>query len=150
MPIKIRMAVKDDVEILVHFNSSLAEETEATILDKTRVTAGVKAALDDPGKGFYLIAELDGHPAGGLLVTTEWSDWRNAMFWWIQSVYVEKESRQRGVYTALHRHVEELARKDKSVCGIRLYVDHDNSSAQATYEKLGMQPGRYRFYETKL
>ena len=150
MPIKIRMAVQDDVELLVHFNSSLAEETEATILDKTKVTAGVKAALDDPQKGFYLIAESDGHPAGGLLVTTEWSDWRNAMFWWIQSVYVEKESRQSGVYKALHRYVEELARKDKNVCGIRLYVDHDNSRAQATYERLGMQPGRYRFYETKL
>lgn len=150
MPIKIRKAVKDDLEILVTFNSSLARETEATILDKTRVTAGVKAALDDPSKGFYLIAESDGRPAGGLLVTTEWSDWRNAMFWWIQSVYVEKESRQRGVYTALHRHVEEMAREDKGVCGIRLYVDHDNSGAQATYERLGMQPGRYRFYETKL
>ncbi len=150
MPIKIRRAVKDDVETLVHFNSSLAEETEATLLDKTTATAGVEAVLDDPSKGFYLIAESDGHPAGGLLVTTEWSDWRNAMFWWIQSVYVEKESRQRGVYTALHRHVEELARENKSVCGIRLYVDHDNSGAQAAYERLGMQPGRYRFYETKL
>ena len=72
------------------------------------------------------------------------------MFWWIQSVYVEKDFRQRGVYKALHRQVEQLARKDEGVCGIRLYVDHDNSGAQATYEKLGMSPGRYRFYETKL
>ncbi len=150
MPISIRTAGKDDVEVLVHFNSSLAKETEETILDKATVTAGVEAALRDPRRGFYLIAESEGRPAGGLLVTTEWSDWRNAMFWWIQSVYVEKDFRQRGVYKALHQHVENLARKDGGVCGIRLYVDHDNLGAQATYEKLGMRPGRYRFYETKL
>jgi len=150
MPISIRIAQKDDVDLLVHFNSSLAEETEATSLNRATVKTGVEAALADPQKGFYLIAELDDRPAGGLLVTTEWSDWRNAMFWWIQSVYVEKDFRQRGVYKALHRHVEKLAREDVGVCGIRLYVDHDNSGAQATYEKLGMQPGRYRFYETKL
>ncbi|MDH3216764.1 MAG: GNAT family N-acetyltransferase, partial [Candidatus Krumholzibacteria bacterium] len=126
---------------------AMAEETEGKRLSVDTLTPGVDAVLDDPQKGFYLIVDVDGCAAGGLLITTEWSDWRNAYFWWIQSVYVKPEYRKRGVYTALHRYVEEAAECECNVCGIRLYVDRENRRAKATYERLGMTPARYDFYE---
>ena len=99
---------------------------------------------------FYLIAIIEYTPVGGLLVTPEWSDWRNAFFWWIQSVYVEPRFRKTGVYTALHRSVEDMARSRGDVCGIRLYVDQNNSRAKTVYRRLGMTKGRYEFYERML
>jgi len=144
---RIRKANKEDRQTLVDFNCAMAEETEGKRLSVDTLTPGVDAVLDDPQKGFYLIVDVDGCAAGGLLITTEWSDWRNAYFWWIQSVYVKPEYRKRGVYTALHRYVEEAAECECNVCGIRLYVDRENRRAKATYERLGMTPARYDFYE---
>lgn len=144
--VEVRRATIDDVALLVHFNQAMAQETEGKALPKDRVTEGVRAALSDPGKGFYLIAEVEGTAAGGLLVTYEWSDWRNANFWWIQSVYVEPRFRRRGVYGKLHREVERAA--SASACGIRLYVDADNDRAQNVYRRLGMRPSRYFLYES--
>lgn len=146
--LRIRRATADDLELLVHFNRAMAEETEQKELARDVVTAGVAAALADPAKGFYVIAMLGDEPAGGLLVTTEWSDWRNADFWWIQSVYVERRFRQRGVYRALHGYVEEEARRRGDVCGIRLYVDADNGIAQGVYARLGMKTSRYLLLES--
>jgi GNAT superfamily N-acetyltransferase len=148
--ILIREATKDDRDALVRFNEAMAWETEEKSLARERLSAGVDAVLNDRSKGFYLIAAIEDQAAGGLLVTSEWSDWRNAFFWWIQSVYVEPRYRKTGVYKALHRKVEDLARLSGDVCGIRLYVDRDNTRAKATYEHLGMTEGRYNFYERKL
>ena len=147
--VHIRRARKVDAALLVHFNRALAQETEDKVLPHERVMTGVRAALADPAKGFYLIAGVDGAAAGGLLVTFEWSDWRNANFWWIQSVYVEPEFRKRGVYTALYRHVEDEARASGDVCGIRLYVDEENKRAQTVYHQLGMHRSRYFMYESE-
>ena len=111
------------------------------------MTAGVQALLDDPAKGIYVIAESDGTPVGQLLITYEWSDWRNGNFWWLQSVYVLEPFRGRGVFRALFEHVQELAKARPDVCGLRLYMDADNSRARQTYHRLGWKPTRYELFE---
>ena len=108
--ITIRPATPDDTEFLVAGNAAMAQETESRTLDPATLSAGVSALFEDPSRGFYLIAELAGRPAGQMMITYEWSDWRNATFWWIQSVYTLPESRRRGVFTALYSHIEAQAR----------------------------------------
>jgi GNAT superfamily N-acetyltransferase len=144
--ITIRPATLRDVEFLIHGNRSMALETEALSLDPERLRAGVRAVFDDPARGFYLIAELEGTPTGQMMITHEWSDWRNAMFWWIQSVYTLPEQRGRGVFRALYAHCEALAKK-QGVCGLRLYVESHNHTAQATYLRCGMKETVYRMFE---
>jgi GNAT superfamily N-acetyltransferase len=143
----IRRAVRADTDTLVRFNLAMAEETEGKTLSPSVLGAGVRSVFDDPSKGFYVIAEAAGKPVGGLLVTPEWSDWRNAYYWWIQSVYVEPASRRHGVYTRLHRYVESAAKSALDVCGIRLYVDGNNAAARSVYERMGMARSRYDFFE---
>ena len=144
----VRAAAPADLEPLVAFNAAMALETEGKRLDLARLRAGVTAALDDAQRGRYLVAELDGGVAGALLLTREWSDWRNGWFCWIQSVYVTPEARRAGVYRALHGEALRLAATEGAV-GVRLYVDRENRGAQRTYERLGMQPSHYVFYETE-
>jgi len=139
----IRPATTDDAEFLAAGNAAMALETEHKRLDREIVGAGVRAALADPAKGRYFVAERDGRPVGQLMLTYEWSDWRNGMFWWIQSVYVLPEARRSGVFRALFRHVEQLAGRDPGVCGIRLYVERENSRAQATYRHCGLHDAEY-------
>jgi GNAT superfamily N-acetyltransferase len=145
--ILIRPATLEDTEFLVSGNASMALETEARTLDTHTLRAGVCAVFDDPARGFYLIAELDGQPAGQMMITYEWSDWRNGAFWWIQSVYTLPESRGRGVFKAFYSHVESLARANGAVCGLRLYVEAHNQRAQAAYERCGMREAVYRMFE---
>jgi GNAT superfamily N-acetyltransferase len=146
----IRRATIDDAEILARFNEAMAEETEDKTLDPDTVRAGVRAVFDKPEQVFYLVAERDSTIVGSLMITTEWSDWRNADFWWIQSVYVRPEARRTGVYTALHRDVRRRARNTEDVCGLRLYVERANAAAQAAYDELGMDEPPYRMYEEML
>jgi len=145
----IRRARPDDVEALTEGNVALAAETEGKRLDTDTVRRGVQAAFDDPAKGFYLVAEQERRVVGQLMITYEWSDWRNADYWWVQSVYVWPDARRRGVFRALHTRMAEMARESGGVCGIRLYVEKENRVAQATYAALGLQPARYHFYETE-
>ncbi|MCE9595079.1 MAG: GNAT family N-acetyltransferase [Planctomycetes bacterium] len=145
--VTVRPATESDEPDLVAFNLALAEETEGRALDATRVADGVAAVLADSQRGRYFVAERAGAVVGGLLVTTEWSDWRNGWFWWLQSVYVVPDARRSGVYTALHRHVVEAARRRHDVCGVRLYVERENRGARAVYERLGMHHARYEFFE---
>jgi len=144
--ITVRAATRADVDTLAQFNRHLAEETEDKTLDPTTVRNGVEAVFDDPARGFYLVAEREGRIAGSLMVTSEWSDWRNGAFWWLQSVYVRPEDRRRGVYGALHRTVRRRARAGEEVCGLRLYVEQSNEDAQSTYDALGMVEAPYRMY----
>lgn len=146
-PLRIRPAVAGDAAVIADFNRCLARETEHRELDPARVAAGVAAVLIDPAKGRYLVAEADGRVVGQLMLTFEWSDWRNGCFWWIQSVYVEAAHRGRGVFTRLYRHVERLAHEDAGVCGLRLYMEHHNAPARAVYEKMGMKAAGYEVFE---
>jgi len=144
---KIKIATIKDVQTIVSFNLALAQESEGLALDYDRVLKGVNAVFTDPSRGFYLLATENGEAIGQLLITKEWSDWRNGYFWWIQSVYVKPEYRHRGVYRSLHKYVRKLAKEDGNVCGIRLYVEQENQTAQNVYKKLGMKPSRYLLFE---
>jgi GNAT superfamily N-acetyltransferase len=144
----IRRAGAADVGALVEFNAAMAWETEQKRLDLAVLTAGVEGLLAHPDYGFYLVA-LDeaGRTVGCLLITYEWSDWRNGLFWWVQSVYVVAEHRGRGVYRSMYSSVKELARTQGGVCGFRLYVEEHNEVAQSTYRRMGMERTHYLMFE---
>jgi GNAT superfamily N-acetyltransferase len=148
MKTEIRQACPADVSVLAQFNRQMAMETEGRALDPERITGGVSALLRDRAKGVYYVAEMGGEVVGQLLITYEWSDWRNGNFWWIQSVYVKKELRGRGIFKALYAHVLQLARgRAGEVCGVRLYVDLDNAGAREAYQRLGLRPTQYQIFE---
>jgi ribosomal protein S18 acetylase RimI-like enzyme len=147
MDVTIRRAGPADGEAVAAMNEAMALETEGLVLPPARVRAGVAAALADSDKAFYLLAEAGGQGLCQLMVTTEWSDWRDGRFWWIQSVYVRPEGRRHGVYRALYARLLQEAEGDPGVCGVRLYVHRDNAAARATYEALGMAHSHYEMYE---
>jgi GNAT superfamily N-acetyltransferase len=146
----IRKGELRDARTITEFNIKMAKETENKELDFETVFCGVKAIMKDPHKGFYLVAESKGQILGQLMVTPEWSDWRNMYFYWIQSVYVPEENRKQGVFSALFHHLKDLARYKKSVAGLRLYVEVNNEGAKQTYEALGMHHPGYDMYELLL
>lgn len=143
----VRAARVDDIAFLVSGNAAMALETEHRQLDRATLERGIAAVFEQPARGFYLIAERAGEPVGCLLVTHEWSDWRNGEWWWLQSVYVAPAARRSGVFRALHAEVHKRARADPSVIGLRLYVEKDNRPAQATYAALGLHETHYRLLE---
>jgi GNAT superfamily N-acetyltransferase len=145
--ILIRTAKSGDVNSLVEFNQAMALETEGKRLDTQILQSGVEAVFRDERKGFYVVAENDGEIIGGLMVTFEWSDWRNAWFWWIQSVYILPDFRGRGIYRGLYEFVKQQARENKDVCGFRLYVERENVKAQKVYKKLNMEESHYLMFE---
>jgi GNAT superfamily N-acetyltransferase len=146
-PIQIRTATPQDAEVIVRFNALMAEETEARALDPARLRPGVASVLANAASGVYFVAVSGAEVIGQVLITYEWSDWRNANFWWLQSVYVQKAFRGQGVFKALFRHVRALASDRKDVCGFRLYVDSRNSTAKAAYERLGLHATLYEVLE---
>ena len=143
----IRPAKSTDTPIIAEFNCRLAEESEAKRLDPETVVAGVSALFESSQLGQYYVAEVDGKIVGQLLITYEWSDWRNGLFWWIQSVYVAPEHRRSGVFSGLYRKVSDIAQRDSSVCGLRLYVEEANERARNTYVSLGMSLAGYQVME---
>ncbi|WP_144812052.1 GNAT family N-acetyltransferase [Aerolutibacter ruishenii] len=158
MKLRVREAHAADVELLAQWARAMAWETEHKRLDERTVHAGVAAGLADPAKARYFIAmheaAVAGHetiaePVGTLMLTREWSDWRNGDWWWIQSVYVPEAHRRQGVFAALYRHVEQLARATDGVVGLRLYVERDNANAHRTYEALGMKDAGYNLLEAE-
>jgi ribosomal protein S18 acetylase RimI-like enzyme len=148
MTVTIRAALAHDLDFIANGNAAMALETEHKTLDPATVRNGVQAALENPAHGRYFVAEIDGQVAGQLMITYEWSDWRNGVFWWIQSVYVLPDARRHGVFRALYGHLEALARETPGVCGLRLYVENDNMRAQRTYLGCGMVDSGYRVMET--
>ncbi len=144
----VRNATPEDTASLVAFQQAMARETEGKTLHLEPLRRGINAVFHSPDKGLYLVAEAEGVVIGGLLITYEWSDWRNAYFWWIQSVYVAPTARRRGVYRALHQFVVDAARSS-GACGVRLYVEKQNRGAQSTYETLGMHETHYRMLEVE-
>ncbi len=144
---QVRLATPQDAPVLIEFNAAMALETEQKELLPEVIGAGVHSLLGNPAAGFYVVAEKDDRVVGSLMITKEWSDWRNATFWWIQSVYVRPAVRRQGAYKLLYRHVQQLAANDPAVCGFRLYVERENGRAQATYRALGMKETRYLVFE---
>ena len=141
-------AATEDVAAIAQFNIAMAAETEDLALDPATVHAGVAAVVRDDRRGFYLVARSDGKAVGSLMITYEWSDWRNGNLWWIQSVYVVPSSRKQGVFHLLYDNVISLAKQSGDAAGIRLYVEKDNHDAQGVYQKLGMSRTAYRVFET--
>lgn len=144
--IKICNATRADIPHVVEWNAAMARETEAKMLDRDVLARGVAAIFDDPRRGFYLVAQCDGEPSGSLLITFEWSDWRNGDWWWLQSVYVVSNARRGGVFRAMYAEVERRARTTPGVIGLRLYVERDNARALKTYAALGMEEEPYRMF----
>lgn len=146
--IRIREAASTDSKYIIDFQLKMAQETENLKLDKSVVTLGVQAIFDDPAKGTYYVAEVDGNVVGSLLTTYEWSDWRNGQVLWIQSVYILKESRGKKIYSKMYAYVKSNVENNSAAFkGIRLYVDKTNESAQKVYQKLGMENHHYEMYE---
>ncbi len=144
----IRKAVLADAEVIADFNLKLAEESEHLRLDADTVLKGVTALLNDPAKGVYFVVEEKSRLVGQLLITYEWSDWRNGTFWWVQSVFVKPECRGRGVFKTMFEHVQRLAREQGDVCGLRLYVEQENETARRAYLKLGFEQKYYQIFES--
>ena len=145
--LRVRAARPEDLESLVDFNCRLARETEDHELDPATVRRGLARLFANPAAGFYTVAEQEGRVVGCLLITFEWSDWRDGWLWWIQSVYVEAAARRRGVFRRLFEHVREKAETDGDVRGLRLYVERGNGRAQATYASMGMAEAPYKLFE---
>lgn len=145
--ITVREAVRSDVPHLIRFQQSMASETEGLTLNASVLEQGVRALFDDPGKGKYYIAEENNQVAGCLMTTYEWSDWRCGTVLWIQSVYIDKAYRGKGVYRKLYEHIQQLVTPESGYRGIRLYVDRTNTDAQKVYETLGMDGSHYQVFE---
>lgn len=155
--IRIRPGRPDDAPTIIDFNRRMAIETEGHDLHVELITPGVERVLADPSRGRYLVAEFaesEAAPAsarpgvvGQMMITSEWSDWRNGWFHWIQSVYVAPEARKHGVFRALYEHALDAAKRDPDVIGLRLYVEHENHAAQAVYERLGMVKTGYLLFQ---
>ena len=146
----IRTATPGDAEVIAGFNRIMAQETERLALDPERLAAGVRAVLADPTKGIYYVAESGGFVVGQVMITYEWSDWRNGNIWWLQSVYVRPEFRGQGIFRALFKHVVVLAKQDRGVPALRLYMHSENGRARQCYENLGMSQTHYQVFEMDL
>ncbi|MCG3768383.1 MAG: hypothetical protein JW394_0489 [Nitrospira sp.] len=151
-PLTVRLARPDDAATIALFSAAMALETENRRLDLDRLQAGTVALLDSSERGFFMVAELEqaGQRVllGQLMITYEWSDWRNGVFWWIQSVYVDQAWRRQNVFRRMHEAVMALAKTSSNVCGVRLYVEEHNSTAQAVYRRVGLTRSSYAIFET--
>lgn len=143
----IRKARPEDASTIAGFQLAMALETEDLNLDKATVNSGVEAVFNDPSKGNYYIAEIEGHVVASLLTTFEWSDWRNGTVLWIQSVYVLPDFRKIGIYTSMYQHIQQLVTENDDLKGIRLYAEKKNDTAHLVYEKAGMSAEHYQLYE---
>ena len=144
--IHIREASRPDASLIIDFQKMMAWETEKMQLNHELVTSGVNAVFDDSSKGRYFVAEDDGKVIASLLITYEWSDWRNCNVWWFQSVYVMPDYRRKGIFTKMYNYIKDLSGK-LGIAGLRLYVETKNHTARKTYETLGMSPEHYSYYE---
>jgi ribosomal protein S18 acetylase RimI-like enzyme len=143
----IRSATLNDVAQIADFQLKMALETEDLMLDPVTVKEGVAAVFHDPSKGCYFVAEENKAVVASLMITYEWSDWRNGLVWWIQSVYVLPQCRQKGVFAQMYHHVKKQVEASADIRGLRLYVDKRNIPAQKVYTRLGMNGSHYDTYE---
>lgn len=148
--IRVRPGTIADIDTIVEFNMSMARETEDINLQRERLRDGVTEVFEDSARGFYILAECDGRIVGQTMITYEWSDWRNAVFWWVQSVYVLPAYRRLGIFRTIFENIKLMAEEAANVCGFRLYVDKDNHLAKQAYRRLGMNSSHYELYEIEI
>jgi GNAT superfamily N-acetyltransferase len=148
--VRVRIAGPKDLETIAELNTAMAWETEARQLDPATIRRGIRVVTEDSDYGFYVVAESEGRVVGCLMITYEWSDWRNARFWWIQSLYVRPLYRRHGIFKRLYEFVKAQALERPEVCGLRLYVEGSNHVAQRAYDRIGMKPTPYQMYEEML
>ena len=146
----IRKATEADANSIIEFNIEMAMETESKALKRNEIEPGVKSLFAKPEYGFYLVAEDRGKAVASLMITFEWSDWRNGLFWWIQSVYVVPGYRRQGVYRRMYETIKQMGSAESGVCGYRLYVEKENKNAQKTYAALGMDETHYKMFVEEL
>jgi len=144
---RIRLAIETDSQAIIEFQMKMALESEGMQLDKNQLTHGVLGVFRDPEKGKYFVSEQDGKVIASMLLTPEWSDWRNQWVFWMQSVYVLPGFRKKGVFRMMYEHARQLVESDDTVSGLRLYVDTDNKNALAVYRALGMDGDHYKVFE---
>jgi GNAT superfamily N-acetyltransferase len=147
MKMIIRKAVSNDLRVIAGFQLMMARESEGIDLDRVVLENGIKAVFDDPSKGQYYVTIIDNKVVASLMITYEWSDWRNGMVWWIQSVFVMADYRQKGVFKAMFNYLKDIVSSEPAIRGLRLYVDKSNFNAQAVYEVLGMNGEHYQVFE---
>lgn len=151
MAIQVRAAQEHDLDFLVNCNTALAKETEGKTLSESAIRNGILSLLHRPTLGSYIVAEVtnaaERHLVGQLMITYEWSDWRNGVIWWIQSVYVDPAWRRQGIYRTMHHHILDQAKQEPEIRGIRLYVEHQNHTAQTVYQSVGLSNAGYLVYE---
>jgi len=145
--IEIRVATMLDLEVLVAFQQKLAFESEGVTLDVEKVTLGMKRLLADASKGVYYVVQDGGQPIACHLITYEWSDWRNGMVWWLQSVYVSQDYRSKGIFRLMYDNIIRMINADPELIGLRLYVDKSNTKAMKVYEAMGMNGEHYTVFE---
>ena len=144
--VEINKAKLDDAVVIAEFNRRMAKETENMILDENVILNGVKNLMQQSDLGFYIVAKIENQVCGCLMITKEWSDWRNGLIWWIQSVYIHADYRRQGIFRKMYQFILDYA-KEQGIIGLRLYVEHSNSVAQKTYSELGMKKCDYHFFE---
>jgi GNAT superfamily N-acetyltransferase len=145
--INIRKAVIKDIPAIVDFQLKMAMETESKELDQAIVQKGVEAVFNDETKGQYIVAATENRVVASLMLTSEWSDWRNAKVLWFQSVYVISDYRKRGIFAKMYAFVKALVLESDQYMGLRLYVEKDNIPAQSVYQKMGMDGEHYKMFE---
>ena len=145
--INVRFATPEDAVDIVEFQLRMAWETEELELNPDVVSKGVAAGFDDSSKGRYIVAEYDGEVVASMMLTPEWSDWRNNTFLWIQSVYVMPDFRKVGIFRRMYEFVNVMVENSPEYAGLRLYVEVNNRIAQEVYTKLGMDGEHYRMFE---
>ena len=144
---QIRLAIEEDRYLISNFQIKMAKETEDLDLEEVTILNGVSSVFHHPHKGKYIVAEMDGIVVASTMLTYEWSDWRNSLVLWIQSVYVLPEYRGNGIFKAIYNYVKNIALEDKNVSGIRLYVDKSNGNAMEVYKAIGMNGEHYKVFE---
>lgn len=145
--IHIQRATVQDIDTLIDFQQRLASESEGVTLNGEVLRKGLQALFADPNKGFYFVAKEDAEVIGCHMITFEWSDWRNGMVWWIQSVYVKETHRKKGVFKMMFDNLLNILSTDPGIIGLRLYVDKSNARAMKVYEAMGMDGSHYTVYE---